>query len=227
MRRTIWLVVAAILAAAGAPAAHAQQAPASGVPAGSAGYTYVQPAENNGPLGLGIGRRLSNLFRRNRTEYPTVQPQRLYQSAEPPLAAPPTPGRSYAPIPSPAPAAPGAPPGVMPISHTVQKPALPEAPKETVLRVAIADDASWVIGELQYVHTDGGTWVVRYAPLDREDRYGGAIALAKGVDMRQFREGDLVFVKGSILDEGRSSRHVGAPLYRVTSISLNERPGEP
>jgi hypothetical protein len=65
----------------------------------------------------------------------------------------------------------------------------------------MADDGSWLIGELHYVHADGGLWVVRYAPLDKEDRYGGAVVLAKGQDMSKFRAGDLVFVKGSILDK--------------------------
>jgi hypothetical protein len=42
--------------------------------------------------------------------------------------------------------------------------------------------------------------------------------------MSKFREGDLVFVKGSVLNEGRASKYVGGPMYRATSIELNERP---
>jgi hypothetical protein len=98
-----------------------------------------------------------------------------------------------------------------------------EIAQEFVQRVAIADDASWIIGQLFYIHAGGGLWIVRYAPLDKEDRYGGGVVLAKGTDMAQFREGDLVYVRGAVLNEGRASKYVGGPLYRATSVTLNER----
>jgi hypothetical protein len=112
------------------------------------------------------------------------------------------------------------------VTATHKEPKADEVSKENVLRVAMADDGTWIIGELHYVHADGGLWVLRYAPLDREDRYGGAVVLARGQDMSKFREGDLVFVRGSMLDEGRASKYLAAPLYRATAIELNERPGE-
>jgi hypothetical protein len=140
--------------------------------------------------------------------------------------AAPVPQRAPAPAANPA-AAPVASPNLTQMSHQEQQPAKVEAKKEQALRTAIADDSSWIIGELHYLHTDGGQWVLRYAPLDREDRNGGAVVLAKNIDMSKFREGDFVFVKGQMLDEGRSSRHTTEPLYRVTSIDLNERPGAP
>ena len=107
-----------------------------------------------------------------------------------------------------------------------------EAPRDTgerqireeyVQRVAIADDDSWIIGQLFYLHADGGTWVVRYAPLGKEDRYGGEVVLARGVDMSQLREGDLVYVKGEILKESRANKYVGGPLYRASTVNLNDR----
>ena len=90
-------------------------------------------------------------------------------------------------------------------------------------RVAIADDGSWVLGQLFYVHEDGGTWIVRYAPLGKEDKYGGEVVLAHGIDMSKLREGDLAFVRGEIVHEGRASKYVGGPLYRAFSVELNER----
>jgi hypothetical protein len=92
-----------------------------------------------------------------------------------------------------------------------------------VKRTAIADDGSWVVGQLFYVHEDGGTWILRYAPLSREDKYGGEVVLAHGLDMKEFREGDLAYVTGEFLKEGRASKYVGGPLYRPFSIKLNER----
>jgi hypothetical protein len=95
--------------------------------------------------------------------------------------------------------------------------------KEFSQQVAIAEDASWIIGQLFYIHADGGLWVVRYAPLDKEDRFGGGVVLARGVNMDQFHEGDLVFVRGEIVNQGRASKYVGGPLYRPASVTLNER----
>jgi hypothetical protein len=89
--------------------------------------------------------------------------------------------------------------------------------------VAIADDGSWVIGQLFYIHEDGGTWIVRYAPYSKEDRYGGEVILAHGVDMSNLREGDLAYVRGEIIKESRASKYVGGPLYRASSVTLNER----
>jgi hypothetical protein len=66
-------------------------------------------------------------------------------------------------------------------------------------------------------------WVVRYAPIDHEDRFGGSVVLASAVSMRNFREGDLVCVSGEILNEGRASRYLGGPLYRAATIDLIER----
>jgi hypothetical protein len=241
MRLSVWILVAAFAAgAAGASVGYAQQygqqAPATAVPVGPSGYTYVQSGDtgSSGPLGLGIGRRLSGMFRRSGpTVTPmTTSPRVIQQSAEPPIAEP-LPARSPAPTTPAAPSAPAAypvvppaaSPGVTQMTHREEQPAKTEAKKEQALRTAVADDGSWIIGELHYLHTDGGRWVLRYAPLDKEDRYGGAVVLANNVDMSKYREGDFVFVRGQILDEGRATKHSSEPLYRVTSIDLNERPG--
>jgi hypothetical protein len=90
-------------------------------------------------------------------------------------------------------------------------------------RVGHEDDYSWVTGHLFYVRADGGHWVLRYALPDQVDRYGGSIVLAPGVDMKNFREGDLVCVFGHLLSEGRTSPALAAPLYRVDVINIVER----
>ena len=84
-------------------------------------------------------------------------------------------------------------------------------------------DYSRITGYLYYVHTDGGRWVLRYAGLDEVDRYGGSVVLASSVEMGNFREGDLVTVYGAIVNEGRASRSLGGPLYRVDMIEMRER----
>jgi len=89
-------------------------------------------------------------------------------------------------------------------------------------RVERAPDNSWITGQLFFVHADGGLWVLRYAPLGQEDPNGGAVVLARNRQMDSYREGDLVKVHGDLLNM-KGSSHLGAPLFRVTSIELIDR----
>jgi hypothetical protein len=90
-------------------------------------------------------------------------------------------------------------------------------------KVGHEDDYSWITGQLYYLHVDGGVWVVRYATVDTEDKYGGSVVLAPTVPMNVFREGDLVSVRGEIMNNGRPAGHVGGALYRAAHIDMVER----
>ena len=90
-------------------------------------------------------------------------------------------------------------------------------------RTGNALDYSWVTGQLYHIHADGGLWVVRYAPLDKEDRFGGSVVLSSTASMAGCREGDLVTVRGEVIDEGRASKFLGGPAYRASSIDLIAR----
>jgi hypothetical protein len=94
---------------------------------------------------------------------------------------------------------------------------------EFARKVGHSEDYSVVTGQVYRVHVDGGRWVVRFAPLDEEDRYGGSIVLAPAISLGEIREGDLVRVHGEILDKGRASKHLGGPLYRALTVELVER----
>jgi hypothetical protein len=89
-------------------------------------------------------------------------------------------------------------------------------------RVTNAPDYSSLTGQLFFVHADGGLWVLRYAPVWKEDQFGGSVVLARDLRMDSFREGDLVTVRGEILDRGRT-KYVGGPLYRGQAITLIDR----
>jgi hypothetical protein len=90
-------------------------------------------------------------------------------------------------------------------------------------KIGRADDCSWITGQLFYVHADGGKWILRYAAVDEEDKYGGSVVLAPAVNMKNFREGDLVSVTGHLLSEARASKFLGGPLYRVETIDMMDR----
>jgi hypothetical protein len=111
---------------------------------------------------------------------------------------------------------------VLPVAHTESSPS--EIKPAYLPKVGHGDDYTWVTGQLFYIHAGGeGIWLLRYAPLDREDRYGGGMVLAEAVSLAKFREGDLVTVHGDVLNEGRASKYLGGPLYRVGSAELIER----
>jgi hypothetical protein len=92
-------------------------------------------------------------------------------------------------------------------------------------RVDRAADFSWLTGQLFYVHADGGLWVLRYAPIWKEEANGGSVVLAREVPMDSYREGDLVQVRGDIL-QPKASSSLGGPLYHVQSIELKDRPAQ-
>jgi hypothetical protein len=94
---------------------------------------------------------------------------------------------------------------------------------EYMYHIGHADDYSWVTGQLYYVHAAGGLWVVRYATVDTDDKYGGSVVLAPAVNMKNFREGDLVSVAGGIADDSRASKNLGGPSYQATHVELIER----
>jgi hypothetical protein len=90
-------------------------------------------------------------------------------------------------------------------------------------KVGHEEDYSWITGHLFYVRADGGRWVLRYTLPSQADRYGGSVVLAPSVEMRNFREGDLVCVSGQVLDQGRPSHSLGGALYRADTITMVER----
>jgi hypothetical protein len=129
----------------------------------------------------------------------------------------------YSPIPTPSAPAPSV---IQPVSVPAARPAAPTAMEISTHyldKVANAEDYSWVTGQLFYIHADHGLWVVRYAPVDKEDRYGGSVVLAPVASMTGLREGDLVTVHGEILNQGRGTKYLGGPLYRALEVGLKER----
>ncbi|HEV3143696.1 MAG TPA: hypothetical protein VGZ47_07430 [Gemmataceae bacterium] len=89
-------------------------------------------------------------------------------------------------------------------------------------RAFASPDYSKLAGQLFFVHTDGGVWVVRYAPISQEDRYGGSVVLARDIDMSKYEDGDLVSVQGEIL-ANKVNLPLGGALYRAATVSLVEK----
>ncbi len=108
---------------------------------------------------------------------------------------------------------------------TVPRPEF-KIPEKHQNKVGHEADYAWITGHLFYVRADGGRWVLRYSQPDEVDKYGGSVVLAPTVELKNYREGDLVCVHGQVIEERRVSRTLGGPLYRVNVISMVER-GDP
>jgi hypothetical protein len=98
-----------------------------------------------------------------------------------------------------------------------------EISKEYLPRVGHDADYRRITGQLIYVHAGTGIWVVRYAPVDREDRYGGSVVLQPVMNMDAYQDGDLVTISGEILNDGRATRYLGGPAYRTQNMLLEDR----
>ena len=157
------------------------------------------------------------------TDGTTVAPAKSGEPIAPPKDAPkkmPSPGKEVQII-NPAP---GANPTASVIIETETKSPF-ELNRRYVSRVDRAADYSWLTGQLFYVHADGGLWVLRYAPLWKEDPNGGSMVLARDLRMDNYHEGDLVTVHGEVISQ-HGSEFLGGPLYQVRSIKLVEHAGE-
>lgn len=119
--------------------------------------------------------------------------------------------------------------GSSPVSagaHTPAAPATLDLPITDKFKTKIGHEAdySWLSGQLYRLQAGSGAlWVVRYANADEQDSHGGSVLLAPAIDMRNFRDGDLVSVKGQILNGGRKSEQIACPVYRASDVSLVER----
>jgi hypothetical protein len=201
---SVWLLTTTSWIAAGqyAPAPAPQQ-------------TVISASAVSDDARPGLRERLRHLFRRDETPTRAMQPAPRMSTAEPPLLRP-------TPQPQPlvtAPAAPAAKPSV----KIVGSDAVPEVGKKFQEKVGCAPDHSWITGQLFYVHADGGRWVLRYTSVGEQDKFGGSVVLAPGVEMKNYREGDLVSVNGKVLSDARTSAHLPGALYQATAINLIER----
>ncbi len=74
---------------------------------------------------------------------------------------------------------------------------------------------SWITGQLNH---DGQNWLIRYATPDVRDRFGGTVIVDTRVNMANFRDGDLVSVRGSVASTAGANA-----VYRAVSVDLIER----
>lgn len=76
----------------------------------------------------------------------------------------------------------------------------------------------WVTGQLEF---EGGSHVLYYATPETIDTYNGRLVMhSQQVDMNSFRRGDLVSVRGELIQ--RQTAQGKMPVYRATDVQLIE-----
>jgi hypothetical protein len=138
---------------------------------------------------------------------------------------PPLPGKTTTVVPQQSSMAPAAAAAIAQVSHGPSNAALDLPVVEKFKnKVGHEADYSWLTGQLYRLEGgNGALWVVRYATAEERDAHGGSVLLAPSIDMRNFRDGDLVSVKGQVLNGGRHSEQIACPVYRAEDVNLLER----
>ncbi len=76
----------------------------------------------------------------------------------------------------------------------------------------------WLVGTLDYSKIQRG-WLLRYGPLQEEDRYGGCVLLLAPSHDATFKPGQTVRVEGSLIDP---TSHQLRPAYRVENVRIEQ-----
>jgi len=108
---------------------------------------------------------------------------------------------------------------------TLQQVAPPKNTKYPILpeltnKIGRDEKFEWVTGQLEI---ENGNLVLYYATPETVDKYHGRIVLLpQQVEMGQYKKGDLISVRGQVVQ--RQSMQGIVPIYRVSHASLIERP---
>jgi hypothetical protein len=98
------------------------------------------------------------------------------------------------------------------------------APKSPILpqlanKIGCDEKFEWITGQLE---TENGAYVLYYATPETVDKYHGRIVIQpQKVDMTQFRRGDLVSVRGDLIQI--QTPQGARPVYRLSMAHLIER----
>lgn len=103
-------------------------------------------------------------------------------------------------------------------TDSVSRPAGPES--YVVAERGHSPNYEWLVGELHYIASKD-QWRLRYAAIDQEDKYGGAVTLKGGRQwLNTMRHGMMVRVEGRLAD---ADSRDPSPDYLVRDISTLNR----
>jgi hypothetical protein len=87
---------------------------------------------------------------------------------------------------------------------------------------AHAKDYGWLCGRVEYSRLSKG-WRLRYASVDKPDRFGGSVTLAPDSKLDALKEGQYVRVNGRLADGAAGL----SPPYEVESLTPVAHPNDP
>ena len=104
------------------------------------------------------------------------------------------------------------------------KPAPEPLPLKPGEQFGHAGDYRWIAGVLDR-HGKGGYWTLRYADFGSDDVWGGKVRLLEDAKLRDFRDGEFVYIEGELLAPRSAASGEGNsfPPYRITSIRASKR----
>jgi hypothetical protein len=100
-------------------------------------------------------------------------------------------------------------------------PTRPPAPRPVAGTYGHAADYAWLQGVLDRHYL--GHMDLRFCDASEEEEWGGKVSLAEDPRLKQFKDGDVLFVEGELVMEngqpkrGRTNRY---PLYHVRNVEL-------
>jgi hypothetical protein len=106
-----------------------------------------------------------------------------------------------------------------PISYR-ESPRTTQTPPRLAGGAPFAHDANyqWLVGTLDYSRIQRA-WVLRYVPVEENDRYGGCVTLVTTGRTMNFKRGQTVRVQGALIDpESQQLR----PAYQVQDIRAEQ-----
>jgi hypothetical protein len=77
-------------------------------------------------------------------------------------------------------------------------------------------DYRWLRGVLDVHHR--GDFRLRYADASADDRFGGKVRLSDDQQLRDYRDGDVLFIEGELVPNSGSGTRGDYPLYRILSV---------
>lgn len=109
---------------------------------------------------------------------------------------------------------PGALPGMTTLGHEGLLPRRTFTDLTANPRFAHDPNYNWLVGTLDYSKLQDA-WVLRYASVEEDDRYGGSVTLVNPAGIEKFKSGQLVRVEGSLKNADSQALR---PPYLVQSI---------
>jgi hypothetical protein len=117
---------------------------------------------------------------------------------------------------------PGPPEPILVLPPTRETNSLPPLPLKPGDKHGHGSDYKWIAGVVDR-HLKGGYWTIRYADIGTDDLWGGKVRLLDDERLRDFRNGDVVYIEGELMAPKSAAEGSAYPPFRVTAVRMVEK----